>query len=109
MEIGKSPEGPFVEQKLKFKRRIDIGKINDYDGYQYDCKDDEYWVMGDNYAASSDCFSKRLPIYKDNIVGVLIAIEGQCKISQKHVSEDDGTHISATCTNRKRYAWPKYF
>ena len=110
VEIGKSPEGPFVEQKLKFKRRIDIGKINDYDGYQYDCKDDEYWVMGDNYAASSDCFSKRLPIYKDNIVGVLVAIEGTCKIDA-HIDPEstvDGTKVSYQCKQRKRH-FPTYY
>lgn len=71
--------------------------------------DDEFWVMGDNYNVSFDCYSKKLPIYRDNIVGVLIAIEGRCVIQTKHTSDDEGTHISATCTNRQRYIWPKYF
>lgn len=68
---------------------------------------DEFWVMGDNYEVSYDSFFVKLPIYRDNIVGVLIAIEGRCKISK--TTSNDGTPISATCTNRQRYGWPRFF
>ena len=101
-----------LPQKIKFNRTINLAiKGANYYNYEHltPLEENEFWVMGDNYTASSDCYSYKKPIYLDNIVGILIAIEGQCKISQKHVSEDDGTHISATCTNRKRYAWPKYY
>ena len=110
VEIRKVGSEEFVEQKLKFKRRIDIAKIPDYDGYQYDLEKDQYWVMGDNYSASSDCYSKREPIYKDNIVGVLVAIEGTCVIDA-HIDPDstvDGTKISYQCKQRKRH-FPKYY
>ena len=97
-----------LPQKFTFNRKINISS-RDYN-YEHNepLGENEYWVMGDNYSASYDCYSVKKPIYRDNIVGVLIAIEGQCKISQKS-TDSDGTHVSATCTNRKKYVWPKYF
>lgn len=94
--------------KMNFERRI-FPSSRDYN-YEHNepLGENEYWVMGDNYSASYDCFSVKKPIYRDNIVGVLIAIEGQCKISRSATS-DGGTHVSATCTNRKKYNWPKFF
>ena len=101
---------------INFKRRIDPDKIDDYTKFMADMegpvtlKDDEYWVMGDNYSASSDCFSKRQPIYRDNIVGVLVAIEGTCKIDA-HIDPDstvDGTKVSYQCKQRKRHL-PTYY
>ena len=101
-------EWPSAPVQISFQRKINFTS-RDYN-YEHSepLGENEYWVMGDNYAASYDCFSVKKPVYRDNIVGVLIAIEGQCKISQK-ITTDDGTHISATCTNRKKYVWPKYF
>ena len=101
--------------KMNFKRRIDPQKIDDYSYFNeryapYTLKENEYWVMGDNYAASSDCFSHKEPIYKDNIVGVLVAIEGTCVIDA-HIDPDstvDGTKISYQCKQRKRH-FPKYY
>ena len=100
----------FVKQNLKFKRKINILKLNEYKNYEYTLGDDEYWVMGDNYSASSDCFTKKAPIYFDNIVGVLIAIEGTCKIvgSVNIDSTEDGTKVSYKCTERKRHL-PVYY
>lgn len=97
-----------LPQTIKFKRNINF-LSRDYN-YEHNepLGENEYWVMGDNYAASYDCYSVKKPIYRDNIVGVLIAIEGQCKISRSATS-DGGTHVSATCTNRKKYSWPKFF
>lgn len=92
----------FVEQKIKFKRKIKISTITKYRDYEYTLGEDEYWVMGDNYAASSDCFSKNGPIYYENMVGVLIAIEGTCKIQGNVSTTDDGTKTSYRCLNRKR-------
>ena len=112
VEIRKKGSDKFVEQKIKFKRRIDIGKIGNYEDYQFDCDEDknEYFVMGDNYSASSDCFSKNLPIYRDNIVGVLVAIEGTCVIDA-HIDPDstvDGTKVTYQCKQRKRH-FPTYY
>ena len=100
----------FVKQELKFKRRINPYKIAQYDDYVYELGENEYWVMGDNYSASSDCFNKKAPIYYYNIVGVLIAIEGTCKIVSdvKIDSTDDGTKVSYRCTNKK-YHFPTYY
>lgn len=100
----------FVLQNMKFKRKINIQKLNDYKHFEIKLESDEYWVMGDNYSASSDCYTKKLPIYLDNIVGVLIAIEGTCKI-RSSVSFDpteDGTKVSYRCTDRKRHL-PVYY
>ena len=99
----------FVEQKIKFNRRIDIDKIPTYNNYEYELQSDEYWVMGDNYSASFDCFSKKLPIYRDNIIGVLVAIEGTCKIDGSVDPTSDGTKTSYKCTQRKRYFIPKFY
>ena len=103
-------EGKTIQPKIKFKRRIDTKKLQDYVGFEHVLNDDEYWVMGDNYSASSDCFSKRAPIYKDNIVGVLVAIEGTCKIDA-HIdpsSTVDGTKVSYQCKQRQRH-FPTYY
>ena len=101
----------FVKQKITFKRKIDIAKFAEYKNFApYTLGEDEYWVMGDNYSASSDCFNKKSPIYRDNIVGVLIAIEGTCKIDAKldPSSTIDGTKISYQCKDRKRH-FPTYY
>jgi len=96
----------FTEHTIKFKRKINVHRIPSYHEFEYELGDDEYWVMGDNYSSSSDCFSQypKQPIYYDNIVGVLIAIEGTCKIS---ASDDPGSHEgtkkSYKCTERKRH------
>lgn len=106
----KTSSGEFEKQNIKFKRNIDPDKVDRYDNFEYTLGKEEYWVMGDNYQASSDCFSKKAPIYYENIVGVLVAIEGTCKI-QSHVDIDstyDGTKVSYKCTQRKRHM-PVYY
>lgn len=107
---GPNENDEFVRQSLKFKRKINPDKIMTYQNFEYHLEEEEYWVMGDNYSASSDCFNKKHPIYRDNIVGVLISIEGTCKIiSNTEVDPtDDGTKISYKCTKKKRH-WPTYY
>ena len=105
----KKPGEEFIEQKIKFNRRFNINRFEEYDyKEEIELRDDEYWVMGDNYSHSSDCHSKKGPIYRDNLVGVLIAIEGTCKIDHKTDTDVDGTKGSYTCTDRKRH-FPKYY
>ena len=95
---------------INFERKFDNVRTTYTYEHNTPLGEDEFWVMGDNYNVSFDSYYKKLPIYRDNIVGILIAIEGRCKIQTKTTySEDDGTHISATCTNRQRYIWPRYF
>ena len=67
--------------------------------------DNEYWVMGDNRQSSTDCARTQTspsqqPIIKDNIVGVLVAIEGVGKITVKNGKE--------SITN-KTYQWPRFY
>ena len=97
----------FVEQKFNFKRKFNFNRLYEYN-YEVELGDNQMWVMGDNYGQSSDCHSNQQPIYKDNLVGVLIAIEGTCKIDHKMDTDVDGTKGSYTCTNRKRHL-PKYY
>ena len=44
--------------------------------------DDEYWVIGDNWGNSIDCKTISSPIKKENLQGVLIAIEGTCTVKR---------------------------
>ncbi|MGM9873977.1 MAG: signal peptidase I [Bacilli bacterium] len=55
--------------------------------------ENEYWVMGDNWINSLDCLDSNSPVYKENLVGVLVAIEGTC--------DSNGNHRS--------YSWPRCF
>lgn len=110
----------FEMQNIKFKRLFKESSsyvdINKYKDFQYELGEDEYWVMGDNYCSSFDCFSSdnKSPIYYDNIVGVLIAIEGTCKIVDKFTNhsrsaDDDGTSEHYfECKNRQRHM-PVYY
>ncbi len=98
----------FVEQKISFKRKIRINEINHYANYEYELGENEYWVMGDNYGNSDDCFRQKAPIYYDNIVGVLIAIQGSCKIDPRSDTTEDGTKTYYECTKRKRRI-PTYY
>ncbi|HOZ02402.1 MAG TPA: S26 family signal peptidase [Bacilli bacterium] len=58
-----------------------------------------YFAMGDNWSTSgsTDCGTSGKPLYYDNIVGVLVAIEGTCTIV--------GDTGEKKCTNRQ-YSWP---
>ena len=118
--VKKVASEEFEEQKITFNRLfkessnyVDINKYNDF---EYTLGEDEYWVMGDNYCSSFDCFSanNKSPIYYDNIVGVLIAIEGTCKIVDKFTNhsrsaDDDGTSEHYfECKNRQRHM-PVYY
>ena len=110
VQIKTKGSDKYVTQKLKFKRRIEVAKIPNYDGKEFELEENEYWVMGDNYASSTDCYSHSKPIYKDNIVGVLVAIEGTCIIDNNNdgSSTVDGTKASYRCKQRKRHL-PKYY
>ena len=102
----------FVEQKIKFKRKISNDDILKYADFEYQLGSDEYWVMGDNYSRSDDCFRQKAPIFYDNIVGVLVAIQGTCKIKTDYKNNDssteDGTKPYFECTSRKRRI-PTYY
>ena len=63
--------------------------------------EDEYFVMGDNWIASKDCADNNKPIYRDNIIGVLICIVGTCKVK----NGPDNTHVITD----KQYHWPVFY
>ena len=86
----------------------------------------EYWVLGDNRGSSIDCGYTSTPIKKENIQGVLVAIEGKAKLRVKNYrcSTCGKTYStqSAPCANcgslsyspqyklvNKKYSWPKFF
>lgn len=88
--------------------------------------DDEYWVLGDNRENSRDSYSINSPVYKENLYGVLVAIEGQGKLKLKEfacsncntVYKSYGDGFCSKCYTRldpvfdvqnKSYHWPKYF
>ena len=106
--VKKSGGDAFEKQQLTFKRKINIASIDSYKNFTYELGEDEYWVMGDNYSSSWDCFREKAPIYADNLVGVLIAIEGRCRIRTKHnasiTPDEDGTKdYYYECVDRKRH------
>ena len=69
----------FIKIEMPFERKLD----NVYNNTkEITLKDNEYWVMGDNWKISQDCYDVMQPVYKENIVGVLVAIQGTCKVSK---------------------------
>jgi len=62
---------------------------------------DCYWVQGDHWSNSSDSLYNKKPIYKENIAGVLVAIQGTA--IPKLV---DG---KMTMTEMQPYSEPRYF
>ena len=94
--------------------------------------DNEYWLLGDHRSNSRDCNSllketgdfHKATVKKNNLIGVLVAIEGQatiklssCYCDKCQKSFDNGV-ICPNCTNKltrnfeltnKHYHWPKYF
>lgn len=103
--------GEESEPQIKFKRKINLSTLSFYNFGPFTLGENEYWVMGDNYAVSSDCMSKQIrkPIYKENLIGVLIAIEGRCN-TETEIPKDaeavSGSHY--VCKNRKPH-FPKFF
>ena len=89
--------------------------------------ENEYWVLGDNRANSLDCGYTNKPIIKNNICGVLVAIEGRgtlklknyvCKYCGKTYTSNPGSCSKSDCPgyivpqyklSNKHYIWPKYF
>ena len=88
-------------------------------------EDNQYWVLGDNRKNSTDS-STVGPIKKDNLIGVLVAIEGKAKLKvKKYICDNcDATYDnpSSQCSKchtghlnpeydlvDKVYSWPKYY
>ena len=46
--------------------------------------DNEYWLLGDNRTNSNDCGAFNAPVLKNQIAGVLVAIEGTAQLKLKN-------------------------
>ena len=88
--------------------------------------EDEYWVLGDNRSNSRDSGALNLAIKKENLVGVLVAIEGTAQLKVKNYRCDfcgktysKQPSLCGKCSGgsfsvqydliNKKYTWPKYF
>lgn len=109
----------FIENNAEVKAEIDFehrksdsnpvdfikNKIGDENGY-LTLGEDEYYVMGDNWLDSRDSYavlgeSGGGPIYKENIIGVLIMIIGTCELKT-------GSNGESVVTN-KEYRYPTFY
>ena len=103
-------DGEEFEPKIKFQRKIDIENFDNYNMEPRTLGENEYWVMGDNYSVSSDCMSKDIkePIYYDNLVGVLVAIEGRCNTDFIPSGTEAVSGSRYACKNREIH-FPKFY
>ena len=122
MSVKKGDE--FVSVPYTFKINLSEAHKNDKDIFERELGTSEYWVLGDNRDSSTDCGYMVYPIKKENIVGVLVAIEGKAQLKLKNyvcnecgstykngnVCTKCGGHLSSqySLTN-KQYHWPKYY
>jgi len=93
---------PFYRKKLSYNPTTTYARhsLNYPLNYPIAIPTGRYFVMGDNWCGSYDCGSTRIPIYYDNIVGVLVAIEGTCTIV--------GETGHKKCGDR-HYIWPTVY
>ena len=114
-----------VNIKYPFKININENHLHDKDTTSpITLGENEYWLLGDNRNSSNDCATMGVAIKKENIVGVLVAIEGKAQLSVKdYVCQECGKtyKTNGDCSNcgglveaeykliNKQYQWPKYF
>lgn len=115
----------FVSKPYTFKIHLSDAHKNDKDTAEpITLKENEYWVLGDNRNSSRDSSSMNQVIYRVNLVGVLVAIEGRAQLKlQSYVCLNCGkkTKTGGPCQKcggqldeqytliNKQYQWPKYF
>ena len=115
----------FVNVKYPFKVNLSDAHLNDKDTTTpITLGENEYWLLGDNRNSSNDSASMNISIKKENIVGVLVAIEGRAQLSVKnYVCQECGKKYKTNvgkceCEGaleaeykliNKQYQWPKYF
>lgn len=109
----------YFKENDKWSDKIDFEslgierKLEDYfykDVSETTLKDDEYWVMGDNWTLGGSRDSGTLigdekwngPVYRENLIGKLIAIEGECTL----IKNENGENI---CTDKVYYKDRIYF
>ena len=114
----------FVSVPYNFKINLSDAHKNDKDITEKTLGENEYWVLGDNRDSSNDSGAMGVAIKKENLVGVLVAIEGKANLELKnYVCQECGTinskaYVCAKCggslspqytLTNKQYQWPKYF
>ena len=115
----------FINVKYPFKMNLSESHLHDKDtNTPITLGENEYWLLGDNRNSSNDSASMGTAIKKENIVGVLVAIEGRAQLSIKnYVCLECGRRFTSngTCNYdggalepeykliNKQYQWPKYF
>ena len=114
----------FVDVPYTFKINLSDAHKNDKDISEKQLGENEYWVLGDNRDSSNDSAAIGAPVKKDNLVGVLVAIEGKANLKIKnYICQECGTTYSSgnVCSKcgvglspqytlaNKQYHWPKYF
>ena len=119
----------YVLQNNEFNYIPYTFQINEKKGHSKDVppiklKDDEYWVLGDNRDNSKDSGYLNKAVTKDNLIGVLVAIEGKAKLKIDHyicpacgkiyknngVCSEDLNYLEPEYDLvNKQYRWPKYF
>ena len=114
----------FVNVPYTFKINLSETHKNGKDISEKKLAENEYWVLGDNRDSSTDSAYIDEPIKKDNIVGVLVAIEGKAQLKLKNYicqtcgktykggdkcSECDGFLGPQYTLTNKQYHWPKYY
>ena len=115
----------FVNKPYPFKIKLSDAHLHDKDTAEpITLKENEYWVLGDNRDSSNDSSAMKQAIYKENIVGVLVAIEGKAQLKLKNyicLTCGKTTKTNGACQKcggllgpqysliNKQYQWPKYF
>ena len=93
-KTSKNNWGEWIIYNLPYTHTGTIEKTNDE---PITLEKDEYWVIGDNWEASTDSAALNQRIYRKNIQGVLVGIEGTCQVDK------DGKAI-----NKKKYPSIRY-
>lgn len=95
MELFDKQTKTWKKLPIPFERNLD-GTTNYYP--ETTLKENEYIIAGDNWANSSDCFDVHQPVTFDDIIGVVVRMEGRCEF-------DPNTHSIKNC----RPYIPRYF
>ena len=81
-------------QKIERTHQIDDGgNASTKDIGETTLGDNEYWVMGDHRNSSWDCGSFKTPVTFDNLVGVVVSIEGTAEFYYHYVCEHCGHEV----------------
>lgn len=93
----KNKEGVFEYIETSFKVEDD-GNVSIKDVTETTLKENEYWVMGDHRSHSTDCASMNKgkyngPITIDNLIGVLVSIQGTAEFYYHYLCDNCANEI----------------